>query len=121
MDVKKQSSFSGDLKISTDVVEKISKMAALEIDGVYDVTTGVIGVKGLIKKVPIRKAVYVQLSEGVAEITINISVKYASRIPKVCEKVQKNIKSSVQNMTNVTVEKVNVIVTGVAQEEIPAE
>ncbi|MEG2769746.1 MAG: Asp23/Gls24 family envelope stress response protein [Oscillospiraceae bacterium] len=118
MDVKKTGSVSGNLQISTDVVEKISKLAALEIDGVKAVTLGTIGVKGFFHKVPIQKAVYVELSEGVAEITVNIAVEYGSRIPSVCDKVQKNIKNSVQNMTSVTVAKVNVIVSGIAAETV---
>ena len=36
---------------------------------------------------------------------------------KQAEKVQKNVKSSVQNMTNVTVSRVNLVIAGVAGTE----
>ena len=118
MDVRNLSEISGNLRISTDVIEKIAKLAALEIEGVYDVTLGNVGVMGAFRKINIKKIAFVELCEGVAEITINVSVKYGARIPSVCEKVQNNIKNSVQSMTNVTVSKVNVIVTGAVLENI---
>ena len=117
----KNSSVSSSLQISTDVVEKIARLAALEIDGVHNVTCSTAGVKGFLRKVPIQKPVMIQLCDDVAEITISIAVEYGSRIPAVCDKVQKNIKSAVQNMTSVTVSKVNVIITGVNVENAVAE
>ena len=60
--------------------------------------------------------ILVQLTDDVAEITVNIMVRYGYKIPQLCEKVQENVKSSVQNMTCITVSKVNIVVTGVAQE-----
>ena len=37
-----------------------------------------------------------------------------ARIPKVAEKVQENVKSAVQNMTSVTVSRVNLVIVGLA-------
>ena len=44
-------------------------------------------------------------------------MKADARVPAVAEKVQKNVKSSVQNMTNVTVSRVNLVIAGVAGTE----
>ena len=99
MDVTNSSTIGGSLQISTDVIAKIAKLATLEIEGVKEVSTGTMGVKSLFNK-----------------ITVNIMVKYGYKIPQLCEKVQENVKSSVQNMTCITVSKVNIVVTGVAQE-----
>ena len=52
---------------------------------------------------------------------MNIMVRYGYKIPQLCEKVQENVKSSVQNMTCITVSKVNIVVTGVAQETVGPE
>lgn len=109
----KNSTVSSSLQISTGVVEKIARLAALEIEGVHNVTCSTTGVKGFLHKMPIQKPVTVELYDDVAEITISISVEYGSRIPSVSDKVQKNIKNAVQSMTSVTVSKVNVIITGV--------
>ena len=55
----------------------------------------------------------VQMEDGVAQITVNLLVAYGSRIPSMCAKVQENVKSTVQNMTGITVSRVNVVVRGV--------
>ena len=116
MDVTNSSTIGGSLQISTDVIAKIAKLATLEIEGVKEVSTGPMGVKSLFNKVNLQKPILVQLTDDVAEITVNIMVRYGYKIPQLCEKVQENVKSSVQNMTCITVSKVNIVVTGVAQE-----
>ena len=52
-----------------------------------------------------------------AELTLNLVVKFGAKIPAVAEKVQENVKSAVQNMTNVTVSRVNLVIAGLAAEE----
>ena len=52
-----------------------------------------------------------------AEITVDVVVRYGYRIPSVSEALQKNVKASVQNMTGITVSKVNVVVTGVSLQQ----
>ena len=105
---------SGGLQISVPAVEKIARLSAMEVEGVNDVSVGSYGVKGLFAKTNLPKAVDVVLYDGVAEITVDIIVNYGVKIPIVCRNVQQAVKDGVQNMTNVTVSKVNVVVTGVA-------
>ena len=109
MDVANTNSIGGSLQISTDVIAKVAGMATLEVDGVCELSAGTLGVKGLFSKMgltALKKPIEVTLSEDVAEITVNVKVQYASKIPALSEKVQ--------NMTGITVSKVNVMVTGVA-------
>ena len=116
MDVANTNSIGGSLQISTDVIAKVAGMATLEVDGVCELSAGTLGVKGLFSKMgltALKKPIEVTLSEDVAEITVNVKVQYASKIPALSEKVQENVKSAVQNMTGITVSKVNVMVTGV--------
>ena len=56
-------------------------------------------------------------ADGTAELTLNLVVKFGAKIPAVAEKVQENVKSAVQNMTNVTVSRVNLVIAGLAAEE----
>ena len=95
MDVTNSSTIGGSLQISTDVIAKIAKLATLEIEGVKEVSTGTMGVKSLFNKVNLQKPILVQLTDDVAEITVNIMVRYGYKIPQLCEKVQENVKSSV--------------------------
>ncbi|WP_367925215.1 Asp23/Gls24 family envelope stress response protein [uncultured Ruthenibacterium sp.] len=118
MDVTNSGAMKGSLQISTDVISKIAKLATLEVEGVDNVSGGVLSGTGFafVRKMPIQKPIVVELTDDVAEITVNVIVKYGCRIPQLSEKVQENVKNAVQNMTCITVSKVNVIVTGVVQE-----
>ena len=114
MEVKNSDNVGGSLQISTDVIAKIARLAALEIEGVKAVSCGNSPVKGLFAKVNIHKPVEVELADEVAQITVNVTIRYGYRLPSVCEAIQKSVKASVQNMTGITVSKVNVVVTGVS-------
>lgn len=113
MEVKNISKQSGNVQISLAVIEKVAKLAALEIEGVKDVSVGSTGVKGIFAKTNLPKAVEVNMYDGVADITLNIVVKYGFKLSAVCKEVQQAVKSNVQSMVNVTVSKVNIIVSGV--------
>ena len=116
MDVKNSDVIGGSLQISTDVISKISRLAALEIEGVKAVSCGNSPVRGMFAKVSIQKPVLVELTDEVAQITVSVVVRYGYRIPSVSEALQKNVKSAVQNMTGITVSKVNIVVTLVSME-----
>lgn len=114
MDVR--NTVGGSLQISTSVVAKIARLAALEIEGVADVSTGSSqSVRGLLGKTSLQKAVVVDMQDGVAEITIDVIALYGSKIMGVCEKVQENVKQTIQNMTGITVSRVNVVVSGLSE------
>lgn len=120
MDVSTTSNAGGSLQISSDVITKIANLAAMEIDGVNQVTMGVAGVKSLLNKIVPQNPIQVELKNDVAEITIGISVNPGVKIPEVSEKVQENVKNSVQNMTMISVAHVNVIVVGIGEDPVEA-
>ena len=109
----------GSLQISTDVVEKIAKHAAMEIEGVRGVMPAVSGAKSLIGRIAPTKPITVELKNDVADISVSIQVEYGTKIPELSEKVQQNVKESVQNMTSISVARVDVVVAGLAVEEKP--
>ncbi len=113
MEVKNTNKPIGSLNISIGVVEKIAKLAALEIEGVAEVSTGTSGVKGVFAKTNLQKPVSVVMSDGVADIDVCLVLKYGCKVPSVCKNVQEAVKTNVQNMTEITVSKVNINVTGV--------
>lgn len=120
MDVADANRIGGGLQISADVIAKIAKLATLEIDGVRELSTGTAGVQGLFRRARLQRPVFVQIMDDVAEITVHVIVTYGHKIPPLCEKIQENVKSSVQNMTSITVSKVNIVVTGVAPDAAAA-
>ena len=107
MDVR--NSIDGSLQISNEVVAKIAKLAALEIDGSMQ------SVRGLLSKASLQKPVTVDLSDGVAVVQVHVIAKYGSKIMPVCAKVQENVKQTIQNMTGITVSRVDVIVAGLEE------
>lgn len=104
----------GNLKISENVIETIAKLAALEVEGVVSICETPSGIKGLIAlaQQP-KRGISIDLSDEIATINISVNVKMGVNVPKVSEKLQENIKSSVQNMTSITVSKVNVYIADV--------
>ena len=103
MDFQNTDLRGGSLQISTEVIGKIARCAALEIDGVAEVSCGRQN-----KKLK-------EMRDGTANITLNLMMSFGARIPAVAEKVQENVKNAVQNMTNVTVSRVNLVIAGLAE------
>ena len=95
-----------------------ARLAALEVGGVAEVTTGNSqNVRGLLGRTGLSKPVLVEMEDGVATVTVHLSAAYGQKIMPLCEKVQENVKQTIQNMTGITVSRVNVIVVGLAQPE----
>ena len=114
MDVQK--TIGGSLQISTEVLAKIARLAALEIDGVAEVTTGGSqNVRGLLGRTGLQKPVNVVLEDGIATVTVHLAAVYGSKIMPLCEKVQENVKQTIQNMTGISVARVDVLVVGLAE------
>lgn len=114
MDLQNMDLMGGSLQISTEVIAKIARCAALEVEGVAEVSHGKQGktVKELLEMASIQPPVTVEMRDGTAEITLELIVRYGTRIPTMAEKVHQSVKSAVQNMTNVTVSRVNVVIAG---------
>lgn len=114
----------GSLKISEDVIATISRIAAMEIDGVVEVAHSATGVKGFISKSANIKAVKVEMTGEAVGVELNLIVEFGSRIPDLAAAVQKNVKSSIETITGLTVMKVDVNVAGIgskASEEETAD
>ena len=91
-------------------------MTVAEVSGVAEMAGGFAG--GISEvfsgKKNMAKGIKVEINEKNVVIDVNIIVEYGSRIPDVAFDIQKRIKSSVENMTGLNVEQVNVHVQGVS-------
>ena len=116
MDLQNMDLRGGSLQISTEVLGKIARCAALEVEGVAEVSCGSQNrkVKDFLERANVQSPVTVEMREGTAEITLHLVVAFGARIPSVAEKVQENVKTAVQNMTNVTVSRVDLVIAGLA-------
>ena len=118
MDLQNMDLQGGSLQISTEVVAKSARCAALEVEGVAEVSCGTQNkkLKDLLEA-SIQPPVAVEMRDGTAELTLHLIMASGARIPAVAEKVQENVKSAVQNMTSVTVSRVNLVIAGLAAEQ----
>ena len=106
----------GIVKISDEVVSIIAGIAADEIQGIVGIPHGVSNnisqiLKG--KKASSGKSVKVTLEEDKAIIELNVAVEYGMKIPDVVSAVQENVKKTVEAMTGLKVDKVNVNVQNI--------
>ena len=118
MDLQNMDLQGGSLQISTEVIAKIARCAALEVEGVAEVSCGTQNkkLKDLLEA-SIQPPVAVEMRDGTAELTLHLIMASGARIPAVAEKVQENVKSAVQNMTSVTVSRVNLVIASLAAEQ----
>lgn len=105
------------LSVSTEVLEKMAELAALEIAGVKGISKKAIDIKGAIKSKSVVKGVKVESVNGAIAINIYICVDADAKIREVAEAVQNNVKDKIQTMTGSAVTRVNVNVEDVDFEE----
>ena len=112
----KVDSQENNIQISEDVVAVIAGMAASEVPGVAEMAGGFAGgiSEVLSGKKNMSKGIKVDILEKSTKIDVNIIVEYGARIPEVAFEIQKRVKKSVENMTGLEVEEVNVHVQGVS-------
>lgn len=106
----------GTLRISKEVLATIAGTAASEVTGVHSIASAPVDFKGMISKRQFPKSVSITLNDEFAEIELHLVLKHGVKIPVVSEKVQKAVKESIQNMTAITVSKVNIVIEGIAYE-----
>ena len=111
------------IQISNDVVAVIAGVAVSEVQGVSGMSGGFAGgiTEVLSGKKNLAKGIKVEINEDIAKIDVNIIVEYGSRIPDVAFEIQNRVKKSVENMTGLKVEEVNVHVQGVNTDAIMDE
>lgn len=105
------------IKIADDVVATIAGKAAMEVKGVYSMSGGFAGgISEVFGKKNYTKGIKVDNTEKGLKIDVNIIVEYGARIPDVAYEIQNRVKKSVENMTGLNIEEVNVHIQGVNTE-----
>ena len=103
------------IEISNDVIAVIAGVAVSEVQGVASMSGGFAGgiTEVLSGKKNMAKGIKVEKTDNTAKIDVNIIVEYGSRIPDVAFEIQNRVKKSVEGMTGLKVEEVNVHIQGV--------
>ncbi len=104
----------GTIHISEEVIASIAAVAAAEVEGV----SGIVGGRDLTDKlgnhkVSPGKGIRLAITDEAVEVELSITVDSTSAVRKVAEQVQDAVISCVRDMTGLTVNRVNVNVTGI--------
>lgn len=111
----------GIVKISDEVVSVIAGIAAQEVEGIIDCQIGVASnLTNIFKsKKNVIKGTKVTLEDDKAIIDMNVAVEYGRKINDLAVQVQENVKKTVEAMTGLEVDSVNICVQNIylAKEE----
>jgi uncharacterized alkaline shock family protein YloU len=104
---------SGSINYSNDVLAKIAALATQEVEGVAGTSGGslsdMLGVK--------NRGIRVELESQTVSFDLNIVIEYGKKLHEVSKNVQDNVKKSIENMTGLKVEAVNVNVHSLQMEK----
>lgn len=122
VDVVKEPSELGEVKIANEVVGIIAGLAATEIEGVAGMSGGIGGgIAEMLGRKNLLKGVKVEVGEEQAAVDLFIVVEYGVRIPEVAWQIQENVKRAIEGMTGLQVVEVNIHVQGVHFPQPPAQ
>ena len=104
----------GSLKVSANVLVSIAEAAASEVEGVVITPANKLAV---LVNAPIASQLFtpvkVRLGSESAAIELSIITKLGYKAYEVAKAVQENVKASVQNMTGITVSKVDIKIVAI--------
>ena len=105
---------NGNIKISDEVIATIVTVATKEVSGISGLSLSLTDeITSRFVKKNSTKAIKINNSDNVVSSDISIVVNYGIRIPDVAWEVQENVKKSVESMSGLIVDKINVIVSGI--------
>ena len=113
-----EKSKKGTLKVSDNVISTIVKLAVCEIDGVAGLNENDVSFRQLFIKSGKSEAIKIKLMGDVVEISMSIIVKAGTKVKILAEHIQERVKADVQNMTGITVSKVNILIAGIVFDNI---
>lgn len=105
----------GQVQIADEVVAIIAGLAATEVEGVASMAGNITNelVSKLGKK-SLSKGIRVKVEDGIVNVNVALNIAYGYSVPKTCKKVQEKVKSAIENMTGLEVEKVDIQIANVS-------
>ena len=109
-----QNQEQGNIHIAEDVISTVAAMAAVEVEGVAGLSNLGSDIAGIAAKKSLSKGVRLTVEEDSIAVELSLLVKYGASIQDVGKAVQEAVISSVESVTGLKVERVNVHVSGVS-------
>ncbi|WP_249871960.1 Asp23/Gls24 family envelope stress response protein [Oceanobacillus saliphilus] len=107
----------GRVEIAPEVIEVIAGISATEVEGLYAMRGNFAsGVAERLGKKAHSKGVKVELTDDGVAIDIYVILNFGVSIPQVAQELQSNIRQTLETMTAIALQEVNVHVVGIHME-----
>lgn len=107
---------NGQITYANEVIATIVSVATTEVEGIAGIA-GAGSVSGILAKGRTPRGVKVDMVDGDVNVDISVTVDYGMPIQKVGRSAQENVRKSIESMTGLHVEKVDLHVVGVSFEK----
>lgn len=99
----------GTVKISNDVLSTIAGIAASEIDGVAGMAGSFMeNISEKLGRHDLGRGIKIETRGEDVTVDVFINVEYGCRIPDMARDLQRNVKDTIENMTDLQVQVINV-------------
>ena len=108
---------NGNIKISQEVVVRLSAISAREVEGVAGLGSSSGGWSDLLGKKATEKGIKVEMTDDATTIEVHVTVKFGVKINEVAYKLQQAVKNAVESYAGLDNITVNVYVDGIEPEK----
>ena len=113
---KEKDQESGQITYANEVIATIVSVATTEVDGISGIA-GSGAISGILAKGKTPRGVKVDMNGENVGVDVSVTVDYGMPIQKVGRNAQENVRKSIESMTGLHVEKVDLHVVGVSFEK----
>ena len=107
---------NGQITYANEVISTIVSVATTEVEGISGIV-GATSMTGIIGKGRTPRGVRVDMDGKDVNVDVSVTVDYGMPIQKVGRNAQENVRKSIESMTGLHVEKVDLHVVGVSFEK----
>ena len=108
---------SGQITYANEVIATIVSVATSEVEGITGIAGSSSPLSGRMNKGKIPRGVRVDMNNGDVSVDVSVTVDYGMPIQKVGRSAQENVRKSIESMTGLHVDKVDLHVVGVSFEK----
>ena len=113
---KEKDQESGQITYANEVIATIVSVATTEVEGISGIA-GSGAISGILAKGKTPRGVKVDMDGENVDVDVSVTVDYGMPIQKVGRNAQENVRKSIESMTGLHVEKVDLHVVGVSFEK----
>lgn len=102
------------IRISTEVITIVAGIAVEEVEGVAGMSGGIVdGIAQKLGRKDSGKGIKVSLEEERVLLDLNVVIDYGAPLLETAEKLKQKVRTTVEEVTGLTVAAVNINVTGI--------